>query len=154
MKSLVALFGRVCLSLIFVLSAINMMMSWEGTESLVANAMTETVNFLQPGGELHSMMGMLLPLSHLLLLVAVFFQIFGGLLVFFGVKVRFGAFLLLLFLLPATFFCHHFWWLQGADRELQMIMFLKNLSIFGGLLILLAYGKGDLPVKKPESASK
>jgi putative oxidoreductase len=45
-------------------------------------------------------------------------------------------------LIPTTMVFHHFWELQGADRALQMIHFMKNISILGGLLIVLALGKG------------
>jgi uncharacterized membrane protein YphA (DoxX/SURF4 family) len=80
-------------------------------------------------------------------------EIVGGLLIFLGMWVRFGALILVLFLIPTTFLFHDFWQLQGPDRALEMTMFLKNLSIIGGLLILLAYGKGCGTGKGCESAS-
>ena len=46
---------------------------------------------------------------------------------------------------------HHFWLLQDPDRQPEMIEFMKNASILGGLLILLAYGKGKKSLKNDSS---
>ena len=83
-----------------------------------------------------------LPWVSLLLILGIVFELVGGLLIFLSLNIRLGAFLLLIFLILTTLFFHHFWYLQGTDYDLQLSMFLKNLSIFGGLLIVLTYGKG------------
>jgi putative oxidoreductase len=77
-----------------------------------------------------------------LLAVAIALELVGGLMIFLGIWVRLGALFLVIFIIPVTIVFHHFWQLHGADRTLQMIMFMKNLSIFGGLLYLIAWGKG------------
>jgi uncharacterized membrane protein YphA (DoxX/SURF4 family) len=53
-----------------------------------------------------------------------------------GYFTRFGAVLLLLFLIPTTLIFH------GADDPGQKIQFMKNVSMFGGLLVLLSAGAG------------
>ena len=53
------------------------------------------------------------------------------LLVISGVRVRLGAILLLLFLVPTTLIFHN----DGADPQ-ERIALLKNLSIIGGLLLV------------------
>lgn len=70
----------------------------------------------------------------------------GGLFLFFGCKARLGAILLLVFIVPVTYIFHDFWILEGADRQMQMILFSKNLAIFGGLLYILSCGSGDCSV--------
>lgn len=147
LKMIAAALGRMCLSAIFILSAINKFLSWNETELSLVNTMNDLISKVQEGTWIHEMLSYALPWSYELLICAALFEIVGGLLIFVGMRVRLGAALLLLFLIPTTFFFHHFWLLQGADHELQMIMFLKNLSIFGGLLIVLAFGKGKEAVK-------
>jgi len=86
---------------------------------------------------------MALPWTSTMLIIACMLELFGGFLLLFGIKVRWGAFFLILFLIPTTLIMHHFWLLQSPQRELEMGMFLKNLSIFGGLLTVLAFGTGS-----------
>ena len=74
----------------------------------------------------------------------------GGISVLFGYKARFGAFLLLAFLVSATYFFHPVWKYQGTD-QLQKMMepFLKNCAIAGGLFIVLARGAGRWSIDGP-----
>lgn len=83
-----------------------------------------------------------LPSPQLLLGGAIALKILGGLSVLFGFKARFGALLLLIFLVAASYFFHNFWTLQGAQRQDQMIHFMKNVSMMGTMLFLIANGAG------------
>ena len=78
----------------------------------------------------------------LFLIGAAIAELVGGLSLILGYKTRFGAAILLLFLIPTTLIFHNFWLLSGPEQEIQQIMFLKNLAIFGGLLYVLSYGSG------------
>ena len=135
--------GRMCLSLIFILASFNKILDWQGTEQSIINQLNELMNHTAGLEWATQAIQFVLPWPSALVACAVAFELLGGLLIFFGFKVRFGAFLLAIFLIPTTLLFHHFWFLQGSNRELQMIMFLKNLSIFGGMLILMALGKGS-----------
>jgi putative oxidoreductase len=148
-QTVLAILGRVCLSTIFILSGVNKIADWLGTEQAVLNALYDFMNYTQGVDWIQKGIRYAIPWSTLLVVLAIIFELVGGILVFFGFKARLGAFLLLMLLIPATLLFHHFWWLQGADRELQMTMFLKNLSIFGGLLLVLAFGSGS---SKPKPA--
>jgi putative oxidoreductase len=138
----IAFIGRVCISIIFLLSGINEMMNWQPTEQYLLSAYSHWMSYFQSNSMISSFMTDMLPWLPVLLLIAVAFKILCSLLIIIGWKVRFGAFLLILFLIPTTVLMHHFWTIVGAEREMELIMFLKNLSIFGGLLLLLAFGKG------------
>jgi putative oxidoreductase len=61
----------------------------------------------------------------------------GGLSILLGYKIRVGAKLLILFLIPATLLFH----LNLAD-QMQQIQFFKNLGLIGGLLLLIQTGAG------------
>ena len=50
--------------------------------------------------------------------------------------------LLMLFLIAATYYFHPFWRFQGEAMQNLMIEALKNLAIFGGLLMIFARGAG------------
>jgi putative oxidoreductase len=91
-------------------------------------------------GNLHGtadmMRGAHMPAVPLFLAGAITFEVLGGLSVITGVKARWGALALIVFLIPATLIFHNFWAYQGAEQQMQMVNFLKNVSIGGGLLYL------------------
>lgn len=116
------LIGRVLLSLIFILSSFNKMMNFSTT----AEEMTSEG----------------VPASGLILVIATAMELVGGLMVLLGWKGRVGAVVLLLFLIPVTFVYHDFWTYEGQERQMQMINFIKNMSIMGGLTFLLGMGPG------------
>lgn len=82
------------------------------------------------------------PAPQLMLVGAIAFLIVGSLSVAAGYQTRIGASLLLVFLVLATYFFHDFWTFSGADRQNQMIQFMKNASLAGTLVFLLANGAG------------
>jgi putative oxidoreductase len=144
MKGMIAALGRMALSLIFILAACNKLLNWEGAHQSLVNAAMDLVGNLRDFPLAEKLMDdYFMPWSSKLLMIATAFELVGGLCLFLGIRVRLGAFLLLLLLAPATLLFHSFWWIQGAERELQMTMFLKNLSIFGALLFVLAHGRGE-----------
>ncbi len=85
-----------------------------------------------------------LPMIPLLLTAAIIFEIAGALSVMLGYRARIGAILLAIFIIVVTPIFHNFWALSGQARFLQRIMFLKNLSILGGLLLIIGSGSGEL----------
>ena len=90
-------------------------------------------------------------LSHsvpLLLIASTLLELIGGLLILLAVKEKLGAFLLLVVLFFTTIVFHPFWFLEGDLREMQIAMFLKNLAIAGGLLLVLL--NGIQPPSAPE----
>ena len=81
-----------------------------------------------------------------LLVGAILFLVFGGFSVFIGYKAQAGALLLILFLIPTTYFFHNF-----LDDPSQINAFMKNLALIGALLYVMAHGTKSLSV---ESATK
>jgi putative oxidoreductase len=69
----------------------------------------------------------------------------GGLSVLLGYRARIGAALLVLFLVPVTVMMHAFWAVQDPmAAQLQQVMFLKNVSLVGGALVIAYFGAGPL----------
>jgi putative oxidoreductase len=82
------------------------------------------------------------PAPQLMLVGAIVFLIVGSISLILGFKARVGAVLLLVFLVLATYYFHDFWNFQGADRQNQMIQFMKNLSMMGTMAFVVANGPG------------
>ena len=114
------LIGRILLAVLFLMSGINKIANPTGTQQYMAS------------------MGITW-LTMLFYIGAIVVEIGGGISLLLGYRARAGAWLLFLFMIPTTLIFHtHF-----ADQN-QMIHFLKNLSIMGGLLYVAAYGAGHL----------
>ncbi len=109
------LIARVLLAHIFVLAGLSKITAYAGTQGYM---------------ESMGVPGMLLPLVILL-------EFGGGLALLLGWKARLMAYALAAFTLVAAVIFHS----NFAD-QIQMIMFMKNLSIIGGLLLIAEYGAG------------
>jgi putative oxidoreductase len=118
--------GRVLLALIFILSAVGKLQDWQGT-----------VQMMTDRG---------LPMPDALLSISVGLELVGGILVVLGLYARWGAVVLLLFLIPVSVIMHNFWDVPQEQAQMQMINFMKNVSIAGGLVFLLAMGAGPLSI--------
>ncbi|MCW3128252.1 MAG: hypothetical protein JWO03_3910 [Bacteroidetes bacterium] len=78
--------------------------------------------------------------------------ILGGLSIILGYKAKIGAILILIFLIPVTYYMHAFW-KQTDPMQMQMQMgnFIKNLSLMGTALLIVYFGSGpwSLDAKRP-----
>lgn len=69
----------------------------------------------------------------------------GGLSVLLGYRARVGGWLIALFLVPVTLIMHKFWAVHDPMvAQMQMIMFMKNVSVLGGALLISQFGAGLL----------
>ena len=84
----------------------------------------------------------------MLLGVAIFLLISGGILVLIGYRSGFGASLLLLYWIPVTFIVHS-WWNDPIETQRgESIEFMKNIAIIGGLLLIVINGSGRFSIRK------
>jgi uncharacterized membrane protein YphA (DoxX/SURF4 family) len=66
-----------------------------------------------------------------------------------GYKARWGAVLLIMFLVPVTYMMHNFWAISDPmAKQMQMIMFMKNVSMLGAALMIAYFGTGPLSLDK------
>jgi len=85
------------------------------------------------------------PLASVAVPLAGAIALLGGLSVAFGFKARWGAWLLVIFLVPVTFTMHNFWAVKdAAAAQMQQIMFIKNMSMLGAALLIAHFGSGPL----------
>ena len=85
------------------------------------------------------------PMPSVLVPLAGVLAFVGGLSILLGYKARIGAWLIVIFLVPVTLMMHNFWTLTDPMmRSMQQAMFLKNLSMLGGALLIAYFGAGPL----------
>ncbi|MBA2252581.1 MAG: DoxX family protein [Nitrospirales bacterium] len=114
------LVGRILLGAIFLISGIGKIADPQGTQQYMqAMGMTWATTLFYVG--------------------AIVIEVGGGLSLLLGYWTRAGATALLLFMIPTTLLFHT----NFADQN-QMIHFLKNLAMCGGLLYVASYGAGAL----------
>ncbi|MBW3539033.1 MAG: DoxX family protein [Planctomycetes bacterium] len=135
MQSATALLGRLLISPIFIFSAVHKLMNWQATVGELTTQLGQSL-----GRELAE------PLPAILLGVAAGVELLGSLMVLFGCGARLGALALFLFLIPTALVFHDFWTFSGAERMNQMQHFMKNVTIMGGLLMIVALGAGGASV--------
>jgi putative oxidoreductase len=82
-------------------------------------------------------------MTGLFLVLAILFEIGGGLSVLLGYYPRLGALVLLLFLIPTTIVFH-----RDFANPAQIIQFSKNMAIMGGLFAILAAGGGEFVFRR------
>jgi putative oxidoreductase len=93
------------------------------------------------------------PLARILVPLSGVLAIVGGLSVLIGWHARAGAWLLVGFLVPVTLMMHAFWKVPDPMmRQIQMAMFMKNLAMLGGALLIAYWGAG--PVSLDERAGR
>lgn len=69
--------------------------------------------------------------------------VLGGLSILLGYRARIGAWLIVLFLVGVTPMMHKFWTVPDPMmHQMQMIMFMKNVAMLGGALLISQFGAG------------
>lgn len=121
-RNYIPLMARILLSALFLWSGVNKMLHPAETQQYMAAA------------------GM--PLTGLFLVAAILIEVLGGLSVLLGYRARIGAIALTVFTIVATLIFH-----SNFAEQLQQIMFLKNLSIIGGLLMVIQHGPGNVALR-------
>ena len=114
--------GRVLFSLIFVFAGLN-------------HFSKQTIAFAASQG---------VPLASIAVPLAGVIAVLGGLSISFGYRAKIGAWLIVLFLIGVSPL-HNFWAVKDPMMaQLQMAMFMKNISMLGGALLISQFGAGPL----------
>lgn len=123
-----ALIGRVLLGLIFVISGWGKLTGFAGTAGYIASKG--------------------LPMPELLAAVSVAIELGGGLALLAGFKARWAALVIAVFTVVITPIFHNFWAAAAAEAMEQEINFMKNVSIVGGMLMIMAFGPGKFSIDR------
>ena len=106
-------------------------------DSVVGHFSSKTAEFAASKG---------VPLAHLLVPATGLLCLLGGVSVLLGYKARWGAWMLILFLVPTTPMIHDFWHSPADQYAMQKINFMKNLALIGGALFIAHFGAGPCSV--------
>ncbi len=129
MRDITDLLGRIFLSTIFIFEAIDSTLYFGKTQQIMTqHGLTWNQDMLLYG--------------------AIFLLYLGGILVLLGYRSTLGAILLLIYWVPVTFIVHDFWNSPKEDLRLDSILFMKNMAIIGGLLMLVGKGSGRYSMKR------
>jgi len=124
----VMLVARILLALMFVIAGFGKIGGFEGTAGYIASKG--------------------LPLPQLGAAIAIVVELAGGIMLVVGWKARWAALAIAVFTAVATVIFHNFWAMTGADAGMQRLMFMKNVSVIGGLLAVYAFGPGRLSIDR------
>lgn len=124
------LVARSLIALIFILSGFSKIGGFAGT-----------VGYIASKG---------LPLPQLAAIAAIIVELGGGILVVLGWKARWAALAMAVFTAIAAVLFHNFWAVPADQVQNQMIHFMKNISMVGGLLYVVVHGSGPLSLDRSQ----
>ncbi len=127
------LIARFLLALMFVLAGISKFTGLEGTAGYIASQG--------------------LPLPSLLAFATALLETVGGVMLIVGWQARWAALALAAFTALASVLFHNFWALPADQQMMQQLMFMKNLSVIGGLLMVFGFGAGSLSLDGRRAAA-
>jgi putative oxidoreductase len=131
--------ARVLLVLIFILSGAMKLLDIPGTAAQIAPVVTVPDMLRDFVAQVETVTGMNWP--NLLAILAGVVEVVAALLIAFNIGTRGAAVVLALFTLVSTFYFHAFWNMSGELMQTNMTQALKNLSIIGGLLVMVVLGR-------------
>jgi putative oxidoreductase len=127
-QNAMALIGRVLLALMFLLTGIGKIGGFTGTVAYISS-----VN---------------LPLPSVLAAGSLVLEIVAGVALIVGYKTRWAALALALFTIAAAVLFHNFWAMPPDKQMMQQVIFMKNMAVTGGLLMLALAGPGAWSVDR------
>lgn len=119
-----ALAARILMSALFLVAGIGKIGAFAGTAGYIASKG--------------------LPLPELGVAVAIVIEVGGALALIAGFQTRLAACVMAIFTVATGVIFHNYWAMPADQVMVNQIMFMKNLSIAGGLLMLSAFGAGAL----------
>ena len=135
MKDVLDLLARVCLAFIFLYEAYDSIFYFQETKAkMISYGLSWNPNFL--------------------LVAAIIILVLGGTLLLIGYRTSFGVFLLMLYWIPLTLVIHSFWNDPEPEKRLQAILFMKNIAILGGLLMVYVNDSGRYSIKRLFATTK
>lgn len=120
--------GRFLLAFIFIMAGLNKIGGFAGTAGYIASKG--------------------LPMSEIIAALTILVEVGGGIMLVVGWNARWAAAALAGFSMLAAIIFHAPWAAAEAAKQTEMIMFMKNFAIAGGLLQVVAFGSGPFSLKK------
>jgi putative oxidoreductase len=125
--------ARVLLALMFVLAGFGKLTGLEGTAGYIASKG--------------------LPMPMVLAVAVGALELVAGVMLIVGWQARWAALALAVFTVVASVIFHNYWAMPAEQQLMQQLMFMKNLAVTGGLLLVFAFGAGALSLDARKSAA-
>lgn len=127
--NVLTLIGRILFGGFFIISGINHFLELEGMTGYAASKGV--------------------PMANLAVIVSGLLILVGGAMVLIGWKVKWGALLIVLFLVPVSLMMHDFWAIEDPqEAQTQMSNFMKNFALVGASLMIASIPWWPLAVDK------
>lgn len=123
--------GRILIALIFLVSGLSKIGGFGGVAGYMADKG--------------------IPFAEVALVVTIVIEVGGALMLISGWKAHWGAAALFLWMIPVTLIFHNFWAVDAAQYQNQFNHFMKNVSMMGGLLYVMAFGAGPFSADQRSS---
>lgn len=120
--------GRILIALIFLVSGLNKIGGFGGVAGYMADKGV--------------------PFAEVALVITIIIEVGGALMLIFGWKAHWAAAAIFLWMIPVTLIFHNFWAVDTAQYQNQFNHFMKNVSMMGGLLYVMAFGAGPFSVDR------
>jgi putative oxidoreductase len=128
----IAVIGRILVSLIFLMT-------------LAGHFKKESIEYAASQG---------VPAASFLVPLSGIIAVAGALSIILGYKAKMGAWLLVVFLIPVTFYLHAFWKeTEPMHKQMQMANFMKNISLLGAALLISYFGSGPMSMDQADISS-
>lgn len=88
------------------------------------------------------------PVANVALMLTIAVELLASSLLVLGWKARIAALALFVWMIPVTYLYHAYWAVPAAEQYIQQIMFMKNLAIMGGLLMIASCGTGNFSLSR------
>ena len=135
MKDVIDLIGRILISIIFLYEAYDTVFYYQETKAIMTSyGVTWNQDFL--------------------LVSSIMCLILGGLLLLLGYRPGLGSILILFYWIPVTFIAHSFWNDPPENQRIEAILFMKNLAIIGGLMLVYVNGSGRFSIRRLFATTK
>ena len=129
MRDIIDLAGRIFLATIFLFEAVDSTIFFEKTkESMTYYGLTWNQDLLLYG--------------------AIFLLTLGGIMILLGYRTTIGVAMLLMYWIPVTFITHDFWNYPKPEMREQSVMFMQQMAIAGGLMMLIGKGSGKYSIRR------
>lgn len=137
LRSFVITISRFCISVFFLVAAVKNILYWHESESRLMGAFLDWQTYIDFSHEMSLVISLFISWAPLIHSLITAMMLLGGLLVLIGVKEKLGIVLLVFFLIPNAILYHPFWWVDGVMREMETMLFFKDVALVGCLINLL-----------------
>jgi uncharacterized membrane protein YphA (DoxX/SURF4 family) len=141
--------GRIALVAIFIVSGAQKLIDIAGTADQIQSKLTIPAPLNDIALQMEAAIGM--PIWQILAITAALLELVAGLLIVFNVFTRTAAVVLSIYTAVIIFYMYDFWNMVAGPDRTNIVHALKDLSIMGAFLMLVAWPRGPAIAKSADA---